>query len=332
MSFKPEMVADFRASMSFLIDSMLETMSYVAKGNILGTKPSCAVQTEKFFSFFEKIQTLSEKDRETLLENMRVKVVTPVYESNSVYFMQSLVGADGNVEDAFVKVPPSEDGDSLKIRTTPDGIFFQASKVFLPISEVYMQALKASKKHKLPFPNKILLGFYAVIYHAIKGEATSEVIDFFTENIQTLGESLDVCDDVQERRQEGGPMGMIKNLLGNIDFNQIGDMMAKVSGDERSSKEFGEVFGKLSETIKSGGNPMDVMGDIIKQAAADAASSTETQTEEAPVEAPVEAPAEAPAEAPTTDTLSTMEEGMVAKAPLTETVIEEEITLPESGL
>ena len=66
-------------------------------------------------------------------------------------------------------------------------------------------------------------------------------------------------------------MGMIKNILGNIDFNQIGDMMQKVSGDENSSKEFGEVFGKISDTIKGGGNPLEAMNDIIKQVTVNAA-------------------------------------------------------------
>ena len=36
MSFKPEMVANLESSMTFLVDSMLDTMTFVAKGNILG--------------------------------------------------------------------------------------------------------------------------------------------------------------------------------------------------------------------------------------------------------------------------------------------------------
>ena len=89
--------------------------------------------------------------------------------------------------------------------------------------------------------------------------------------MKTLRESLEVCDEVKKTPSESGPMGMIKNMLGNIDFNQIGEMMSKVSGDEKSSKEFSEVFGKLSDSIKNGENPLDVMGDIIKQATVDAA-------------------------------------------------------------
>jgi hypothetical protein len=53
-------------------------------------------------------------------------------------------------------------------------------------------------------------------------------------------------------------------------------MMQKVSGDESSSKEFGEVFGKISETIKDGGNPLEAMGDIIKQVSMHAAEGDET--------------------------------------------------------
>ena len=280
MSFKEEMVSNFSSSMGFLIESMLETLTYISRGNIMENKPSYTVQTEKFFSFYEKIASSSEKDKQTLLENLKQKVVGPVYDKYSLNFLNKLVSDEGKVEDSFIKVPASASGDSLKIRTTPGGIYFQISKVFLPISEVYTEAVKVSLQHKgenLPFPNKILLGLYSVIFHSVKDRLDRDTSNYFTENIKTLNESLEVCDEVKEKPTDQGPMGLIKNMLGNIDFNQIGDMMAKVSGDEKSSKEFSDVFGKLSESIKNGSNPLEVMGDIIKQATVEAAEHEEQE-------------------------------------------------------
>jgi len=57
---------------------------------------------------------------------------------------------------------------------------------------------------------------------------------------------------------------MLQNLMQNFDFSQLSDMMGKVTGDEKASKEFSEVFGKMTESIKDGKNPLESMGDIIK--------------------------------------------------------------------
>ena len=302
MSFKAEMVSDFKSSLSFLVDSMLETISFSSKGDVLGNKPACAVQTEKFFSFYEKVMTSRESDQEVLLQNLKTKVISPFYEQHSISFMNNLVDEDGKVNDDFLKFSTTSDS-SLKIRTTPEGLYFQISKVFLPISEVYTMALRLSLRNKgenLPFPNKILLGLYSVVFFTVRDTLSKDTVGYFEENLKTLRESLEVCDEVKPKETASGPMGMIQNMLGNIDFNQIGDMMAKVSGDEKSSKEFSEVFGKLSESIKSGQNPLDVMGDIIKQATVEAAESGDAPAEsgDAPAESG-DAPAEsgdAPAE------------------------------------
>ena len=56
MTFKDEMVQDFTSSMSFLIESMLETLNFSSRGTIIANKPSHTVQTEKFFSFYEKMK------------------------------------------------------------------------------------------------------------------------------------------------------------------------------------------------------------------------------------------------------------------------------------
>ena len=317
MTFKDEMVSDFTSSMTFLIDSMLETLNFVSSGNIISNKPSHTVQTEKFFSFYEKVASSQSSDRQVLIDNLQSKVVSPVYDKYSLNFLNRLVSDEGKVEDSFLKVSAT-DKDSLKIRTTPEGLYFQISKVFLPVSEVYTESVRVSLQHKgenLPFPNKILLGLYSTVHHAVRDRLDRDMNNYFDENIKTLKESLDVCDEVKQKPPDQGPMGLIKNMLGNIDFNQIGDMMSKVSGDEKSSKEFSEVFGKLSDTIKSGGNPLEVMGDIIKQATVDAAQQGQQgeQSEDTTGEDTEEAP------------------GLVEAPVQTQTETTEEVVLPESG-
>ena len=51
MVFNQEMICAFKSSMSFLVDSMMETVSYASGGGIMTGKPSYQVQTEKFSSF-----------------------------------------------------------------------------------------------------------------------------------------------------------------------------------------------------------------------------------------------------------------------------------------
>lgn len=279
MSSGQETVSDFKSSMSFLVDSMLETLNFVSRGRIMLGKQPYHVQTEKFSSFYDKVS-----EDEGLLQNLQNKVVVPVFNTHSMSFLNPLVGADGKVSDEFLKCQKKdEDSSEFKIKTVPEGIYFQIAKVFLPISEVYTEAVRVSVERKgenLPFPKKILLGLYSVIFHAIREETSSDQLEMINENRKVLAESLESCDDTPQRTHESGPMGMIKNLLGNIDFNQIGEMMQKVSGDENSSKEFGEVFGKISETIKDGGNPLEAMGDIIKQVSMHAAEGDNVIEEE----------------------------------------------------
>ena len=278
MSFKPEMISDFKSSISFLVSSMLETMSHVASERIMSSKQPHHVQTEKFSSFFDKIS-----DNDEMLSNLSKKVVVPVFNTHSLSLLSPLIGPDGKVEDGFLKVEKDKEEDSsFKIKTTPDGIFLQISKVFLPISEVYTDAVRiavTNKSENLPYPNKILLGLYSTVFQSIKDSTPAEQLEIIESNVKTLVDSLDSYDEPVAPKREAGPMGMIKNILGNIDFNQIGDMMQKVSGDEKSSKEFGEVFGKISDSIKGGGNPLEAMNDIIKQVTVNAAMGDNAEDE-----------------------------------------------------
>ena len=292
MSFKEEMVSDFKSSLSFLIDSMMQTYFFYSRNESLASKPSWAVQVEKFSSLYDKI-----KDNQELVDNLKYKVVAQFYKNNSFSFMNRLVNSDGSIDDGFLKLDKNsdeEDSDTYKLRTTPKGLFLQVSQVFLPLSEVYTEAVKIYVSHRdqnLPFPNKILLGMYSSIYYSTVGDIDDDAVSVLRDNISVLKQSLEVCNEVKPNRTQGGPIDMIKNMLGNVNFDQLGDMMSKVTGDEKSSKEFGEVFGKLSDTIKSGGNPLDAMSDIIKQASVNVSSEEQDDDESEPPKL-LEAPSE----------------------------------------
>ena len=281
MNFKRENISTFQSSLGFLIDSMLNTCNFLNKNTDLQTKSSWSIQTEKFSSFFERIRTNSE-----VIENLRSKVVHPIFDSNSSFVLGKLINEDNVVQDDFMKVS-EDDSEEFKIKTGARGITISVSKLFLPISEVYTEAVNYSvknKKENIPFPVQILIGFYSCMYHSILGVESDDQAQMVKENIDVLVESLESCD-VPREQSNRNPMNMIQNMLGNIDMKQIGDMMSKVTGDKEASKEFGEVFGKMTEAIKSGTNPMEIVGDIIKSAAAetegvDTEQSTETSTEQ----------------------------------------------------
>jgi len=263
-------VGDFYSSLNFLTESIIETFSFISSDQVLYNKPKWVVQTEKFQSFLLKI-----KDDDSVKENLKKKIVLPVYQDYSVSFLGKLIEDSGKVNDEFLKISKEEEPE-FKINPNPNGLHFKISNLFLPVSEAYTEAVKSSiekKKQNPPYPIEILLGLYTTFYYSINEEADFETQKpIFEENVKVLMESLESYDTSRKpQAMEGGPMVMIKNMLGNIDMNQIGEMMKKVSGDQESNKEFGEVFGKITDVIKSGGNPLEAMGDIIKEATVHAA-------------------------------------------------------------
>ncbi len=262
MEFNVDKITTLEESMQFLIDAMVKTCKYITRDRLLENKPFWMVQTEKFSSLFNRI-----KDKLEAVESFRHKVVAPVFETHNVNLMNQLISDDGVVQDDFLKVSLQQTND-FRINVTPGGVYFQLDKLFLPISEVYTQAVNYSLAHKsenVPFPVHILLGFYSSIYQAVKDKEEAESMEMLKQNIQTLVDGMEVCDQPPARANKG-PIDMLQNMLGNIDMGQIGEMMGKVTGDPQASKEFGEVFGKMTEVIKNGGNPLDAMGDIIKSA------------------------------------------------------------------
>ena len=280
MEFQAEQIATLGGSLQFLINAMSKTCQYITRDRLLENKPFWMVQTEKFSSFFNRI-----KDNLEAMENFRHKVVAPVYETHNVNMLNQLVSSDGVVQDDFLKVTLQQSND-FRIKVSPGGVYFQLDKLFLPISEVYTQAVNYSLSHKnenVPFPVFILLGFYSSIYQAVKDKEDNESMEMLKNNIDVLSDSMETCDQPPPKTTNS-PVDMLQSMLGNIDMGQIGEMMGKVTGDPQASKEFGEVFSKMTDVIKNGGNPLDAMGDIIKNASMrvneEPVSETVTQEQE----------------------------------------------------
>lgn len=275
MEFTPEKISSLENSLQFLINAMVKTGQCIVGNRLLESKPFWLAQTERFSSFYSRIQNNVEA-----VESFRQKVIAPIYETHNVNLLNRLVDDDGVVQDDFLKVPFQQSND-FRIKINPGGVYFQLDKLFLPISEVYTQAVDYSLKHKkenVPYPALILLGFYSTVYHAVKDNEPAESIEMLKKNIDILSDSMESCDQPVKRSQ--GPVDVLQNMLGNIDMGQIGEMMGKVTGDPKASKEFGEVFGKMTEVIKQGGNPLEAMGDIIKNASMRAGEESDSSRED----------------------------------------------------
>lgn len=261
MDFNLEKIKTFGGSVSFLVDTMIQAGKHIFQREAMISKPSWLIQSEKFSSFFDRI-----KRKDEALDKLKMDVFRPVYENYESDFNSSLVNGDSVVVDDFLKIKDSEVTDVLRV-PQPEGLYFRADKLYLPFSEIYSQILAFNKSHGVKnsaYPILLLIGLYTSVFNAVKEKETQITHQTFKANIQILLDSLEGCDGVPKRRQENNSMNMLQNLMGNFDFKQLSDMMGKVTGDEKASQEFGEVFGKMTESIKQGKNPLESMGEIIK--------------------------------------------------------------------
>ena len=267
-----------RSAVNFLMSTMVDAGRFLMRESFGSPKPNWLSQTEKFESFFSQIPEDSE-----LMNNFKSQFVVPVFENNELSITNPIINSDDVIQDNFLKI---KEDNQFKLKNTPRGIFLSSSEggsnlknMFLPISEAYTVAVEISMKNRnrdMTIPVKILLGLYSTMFYSLRGSDNGSSLDSLKSNIRVLNEYLDSMDEPETSvQQDEGPLGMIKNILGNFNFDQIGDMMNKVTEDEQTNKEFGEVFTKMTEAIKSGKPPLDAMGDIIKEATAAAATEPE---------------------------------------------------------
>jgi len=272
-------------SLEFLVDSMVEGCKFLMRAKMSLTKPTWVVETEKFGSLVTKI-----KDDVTLVNNLKVKSIRPVYDLHKQSLTTSIVDDKSKVQDDFLRCDTDMSG--FVLRTEPEGLFFSVGKLHLPVSEVYTHTVKCMEKdhENISHPVKILLGLYCVMYHTAEHSEEKEALQ---KNVELMVSSLDSRDETKSSMPN--PMNMVQNMLGNIDINQISEMMGNITGDEKASKEFSQIFSKMSDVVKDGGNPMEAMGELIKQASLNQAQAPESDP--APVTVSEQTPESAPAPA-----------------------------------
>lgn len=272
-------INDVKSSLSFLMSAMVDTGRVVMRETFGMQKPSWLSQTERFESFFSQLSA-----DQAGVDSFRDKFVVPLFTTSKESVTSRIINDNDVIQDQFIKV---KEDTQLRLNKAPRGLHLHSDEgsalksLYLPISEAYTNAVEMSMKHKqrnVMFPVKILLGFYSMLFYSLKDvpeHASHEDVESFRENVKILKEYMDSLDEKEEPdEQDSGPMGMIKNLLGNVNFDQIGDMMNKVTNDEAASAEFKQVFDKMTSGIQNGEAPMDVMGSIIKEATLKATEET----------------------------------------------------------
>lgn len=265
-------INDVKSSLSFLMSSMVDAGRQVMRETFGMQKPSWLSQTERFESFFSQLSA-----DDSAVDNFKEKFIVPLFKSHEMDVTAPVIDSRDVIQDEFIKI--KDDSTQLKLRKEPRGLFLHSDEgaalksLFLPISEAYTSAVEMSLKNKqrnVMLPVRILLGFYSTLFYGLKDlpeHATHDELEHIRSNIKVLNEYMESLDtkDEDDTRDEG-PMGLIKGLLGNVNFDQIGEMMNKVTSDEKASDEFKNVFSKMTEGIQGGKAPMDVMSDIIKEA------------------------------------------------------------------
>ena len=266
-------VTDLQGSMNLLMSSMVDIGRKVMCETFGMQKPRWLSQTERFESFFSQL-CLDDSG----LENFKTKFVFPLFDSHSLNLTCSIINTDDVIQDDFIKVKSTS---TLSLKTTPNGLYLHNAdgkalkSLYLPISDAYSSAVDMAIKDKqknVDLPVKILLGLYGMLYHGLSdhSQVSKDDLKSLQSNITVLQEYLEeISCDIEEdtkQRSSSDPMGMIKNLLGNVNFDQIGEMMDKVTNDQEASTEFKNVFGKMTAGIQEGKAPLDVMTDIIKEA------------------------------------------------------------------
>jgi hypothetical protein len=267
MDFDATKISDLTSSLQYLINSMLNTGKYLSRGELLAGKPSWLSQTERFSSFFERI-----KENDDLIEGFRNKFALPLYNRYSVNLNSKLIDSENKVQDAYIKIKINNSND-FKLKTEPEGIYLNIDRFFLPISEAYSRVLVFETKNKEQnnlYATCILIGMYSVLYHAALPEEGKESLDGLHKNIELLVSALDILDKPSNQAQ-GGPMSMLKSFMDNMDLEPIKEMMSSITGDDQANGNLGEVLMRMGKSVENGGNPFDMMSEMIKEASAQAA-------------------------------------------------------------
>lgn len=275
MDFDATKISDLVSSIQYLINSMLNTGKYLSKAELLAGKPSWLSQTERFSSFFDLI-----KENEGDVENFRSKFSLPVYNRYSVNLNSKLIDSENKVQDAYIKIKVNNNAE-FKLKTEPEGIYFNIDRFFLPVSEAYSRVLTFETKNKDQnnlYATCILIGMYSVLYHTALPEEGKESLEGLHNNIEILVSALDVLDKPANQNQ-GGPMAMLKNFMENMDLEPIKDMFGSVGGDHQMNGNLGDLLMQMGKNVQDGGNPFEMMTEMVKEVTVKAAEEGDAKDE-----------------------------------------------------
>jgi len=248
VEFDRTLISNLPKSLAFFIRSLVLSCNTLLKGVRLSDKPKYVEQSEEFSEFFENI--LREKGA---VEKFREKILKDIYEDNYTDIISKAIDDDNNPHDSFML----------------DDLNFNFGKFCLPISTIYKNITEYAKKNRSVHPPKIMLGFYATMFHTVKNDGeTKETLDLISNNINIMIEAI---EDISRPLPSSSSGNFLMDALKKFNPGEATEMFNKIGSDPRMSEEFKKVHGKVTDIFKSE-NPMDALNSLFKEMSAEAAS------------------------------------------------------------
>ena len=249
--FDRSLISNLPKSLNWFVRSLGLACNTLMKGVKFSDKPDYVLKTENFIEVFEEVIM---KDKDTL-EKFRLKFLKSIYDDNYTDITAKIMSEEGKVNDKFIK----------------EGLEIVVGSSVLPVSTIYTKITEHIKKNKLrsTHPPRIILSFFAVMYHTVLKEETKETKDLISENINTM------MGVIEELTRPPSPQGnSMADMFKNFNPGKMSEMFNKMGQDPRMSGEFKKAHGKVAEILKSE-DPTKVMGDLFKEMTAHAAEAQE---------------------------------------------------------
>ena len=279
MEFDRSIISTLPKSLHYFTRSLVLACNTLMKGKRISEKPTFVSQTEEFGDFLGEV---SSKEGVKGIEKIREKVLKDVYDQNYTDVINKILEGGGKANDSFMS----------------SGIELRVGKICLPVSEVYKAIGEHSKKKRTPHPVKILLGFYAVMYHTAgaSGE-TKESLDLISDNINLMIDALEEMS--RPPPSDGGFMGDLMSKFKGMDIGKVGEMLESLAQNPSAPPDLKNHVVKLQDVIKSD-NPAEKIGEFLRETqdkmAQVAAQMKEDPEGSAPAPVPVEKEEPAPTE------------------------------------
>ena len=239
MEFDRSLISSLPKSLDFFVRSLVLSCNTLWKGKLISDKPEFILQTEEFSDFFKNV--LSDPK---LVDKFREKVLKDIYDQNYTDIIEKIVGDDGKAQDKFM---------SSDIR-------FNFNKFCLPVSAVYKAIVEFSKKQRVVHPAKILLGFYAVMFHTVVKEESKESLDLISVNINQMIDTLEEMARPPPREKSN----FFQEALKNFNPGQATELLNKISNMPEANGQAKDALAKVKEMLSSD-NPLEGLGNLLEE-------------------------------------------------------------------